>query len=234
MAELPSTARVVIIGGGVVGTSTLYHLAKAGWKDCILLEKNELTAGSTWHAAGNVPNFAGSWAVMNMQRYSAEMYRTLGEDVDYPMNYHVTGSIRLAHSKERMQEFERVAGMGRYQGLQMDICTPEELQKYNPFMETHDLEGGMWDPLDGDIDPAQLTQALAKGARQAGGVSNASARSMTSAAMVTSGSCIRPRAISAANMSPTVLATMRSVWVRCSNPSAGAPCRWWSCRTSTS
>ena len=166
---LPTTARVVIIGGGVVGTSTLYHLAKAGWKDCVLLEKNELTAGSTWHAAGNVPNFAGSWAVLNMQRYSAEMYRTLGEDVDYPMNYHVTGSIRLAHSKERMQEFEKVAGMGRYQGLQMDICTPQELQQYNPFMETHDLEGGMWDPLDGDIDPAQLTQALAKGARDAGG-----------------------------------------------------------------
>ncbi|MEP6068403.1 MAG: FAD-dependent oxidoreductase [Paracoccaceae bacterium] len=166
---LPTTARVVIIGGGVVGTSTLYHLAKAGWKDCVLLEKNELTAGSTWHAAGNVPNFAGSWAVMNMQRYSADMYRTLGEDVDYPMNYHVTGSIRLAHSKERMQEFEKVAGMGRYQGLQMDICTPQELQYYNPFMETHDLEGGMWDALDGDIDPAQLTQALAKGARTAGG-----------------------------------------------------------------
>tara|TARA_R110002124_G_scaffold72020_11_gene192754 strand:+ start:504 stop:2972 length:2469 start_codon:yes stop_codon:yes gene_type:complete len=169
MSDFPTTARVVIIGGGVVGTSTLYHLAKAGWKDCVLLEKNELTAGSTWHAAGNVPNFAGSWAVMNMQRYSAEMYRTLGEDVGYPMNYHVTGAVRLAHSKERMQEFERVAGMGRYQGLQMDICTPEELKEHNPFIETHDLAGGLWDPLDGDIDPAQLTQALAKGARDAGG-----------------------------------------------------------------
>ncbi|MEP2029343.1 MAG: FAD-dependent oxidoreductase [Paracoccaceae bacterium] len=169
MAEFPKTARVVIIGGGVVGTSSLYHLAKAGWKDCVLLEKNELTAGSTWHAAGNVPNFAGSWAVMNMQRYSASMYRTLGDDVDYPMNYHVTGAIRLAHNKERMQEFEKVASMGRYQGLTMDICTPDELKEHNPFIETHDLAGGLWDPLDGDIDPAQLTQALAKGARQAGG-----------------------------------------------------------------
>lgn len=169
MADFPTTARVVIIGGGVVGTSTLYHLAKAGWTDCVLLEKNELTAGSTWHAAGNVPNFAGSWAVMHMQRYSAAMYRTLADDVDYPMNYHVTGAIRLAHTKERMQEFERVAGMGRYQGLQMDICTPAELKEHNPFMDTHDLAGGLWDPLDGDIDPAQLTQALAKGARDAGG-----------------------------------------------------------------
>lgn len=169
MTDFPTTARVVIIGGGVVGTSTLYHLAKAGWNDCVLLEKNELTAGSTWHAAGNCPNFAASWAVMNMQRYSLEMYRTLADDVDYPMNYHVTGALRLAHSKERMMEFERVASMGRYQGLDLDICTPDELKEHNPFMETHDLKGGLWDPLDGDIDPAQLTQALAKGARDAGG-----------------------------------------------------------------
>jgi dimethylglycine dehydrogenase len=169
MADFPTTARVVIIGGGAVGTSALYHLAKAGWKDCVLLEKNELTAGSTWHAAGNCPNFAASWAVMNIQRYGLEMYRTLADDVDYPMNYHVTGALRLAHTKERMQEFERVASMGRYQGLQMDICTPAELKEHNPFMETHDLAGGLWDPLDGDIDPAQLTQAMAKGARDAGG-----------------------------------------------------------------
>ncbi len=169
MSDLPTTARVVIIGGGVVGTSTLYHLAKAGWTDCVLLEKNELTAGSTWHAAGNCPNFSSSWAVMNMQRYGLEMYRTLGKDVDYPMNYHVTGSLRLAHSKERMMEFERVASMGAYQGLEMGMLSPAELKEYNPFLEIHDLQGGMWDPLDGDIDPAQLTQALAKGARDAGG-----------------------------------------------------------------
>ena len=169
MSDFPTTARVVIIGGGAVGTSALYHLAKAGWKDCVLLEKNELTAGSTWHAAGNCPNFSSSWAVMNMQRYGLEMYRTLADDVDYPMNYHVTGALRLAHSKERMQEFERVAGMGRYQGLEMQMCTPDELKEFNPFMETHDLAGGLWDPLDGDIDPAQLTQAMAKGAREAGG-----------------------------------------------------------------
>jgi len=169
MADFPTTARVVIIGGGVVGTSALFHLARAGWTDCVLLEKNELTAGSTWHAAGNVPNFAPNWAVMNMQRYGAEMYRGLADDVDYPMNYHVTGAIRLAHSKQRMQEFEKIAGQARAQGLTMDVCTPDELKEHNPFMETHDLAGGLWDPLDGDIDPAQLTQAMAKGARDAGG-----------------------------------------------------------------
>ncbi len=157
MSDFPTTARVVIIGGGVVGTSALYHLAKAGWTDCVLLEKNELTAGSTWHAAGNCPNFSSSWAVMNMQRYGLEMYRTLADDVDYPMNYHVTGSLRLAHSRERMMEFERVASMGAYQGLDMKIMTNKELQEAHPFLEVHDLEGGLWDPLDGDIDPAQLT-----------------------------------------------------------------------------
>ena len=168
MADLPAKARVVIIGGGVVGASTLYHLAKAGWTDCLLLEKNELTAGSTWHAAGNVPTFSGSWAIMNMQRYSTELYRRLGEEVDYPMNYHVTGSVRLAHSEERMMEFERARDMGKYQGLNMEMCSVEDLKERYPFLETHDLAGGLYDPDDGDIDPAQLTQALAKGARDLG------------------------------------------------------------------
>jgi dimethylglycine dehydrogenase len=165
MSDFPSSARVVIIGGGVVGASGLYHLAKAGWSDCVLLEKNELTAGSTWHAAGNVPTFSTSWSLMNMQRYSTDLYRDLGARVDYPMNYHVTGSIRLAHSNERMQEFARAQSMGRSQGMQIDILGLDEIKSRYPFIETHDLKGALFDPNDGDIDPAQLTQALAKGAR---------------------------------------------------------------------
>ncbi|KIC22213.1 MULTISPECIES: GcvT family protein [unclassified Leisingera] len=168
MSDFPTKARVVIIGGGVVGCSSLYHLAKKGWTDCVLLEKNELTAGSTWHAAGNVPTFSTSWAIMNMQRYSTELYSGLAEEVDYPMNYHVSGSIRLAHTKERMQEFERAMSMGRYQGIPMEMWTPEETKEHYPFLETHDLAGVLYDPTDGDIDPAQLTQALAKGARDLG------------------------------------------------------------------
>lgn len=168
MSDFPTQARVVIIGGGAVGTSTLYHLGLKGWTDCVLLEKNELTAGSTWHAAGNVPTFSTSWSIMNMQRYSTELYARLGDEVDYPMNYHQTGSLRLAHTRERMQEFERACSMGRYQGIDMKILTPEEAKQYYPFLETHDLVGVLWDPTDGDIDPAQLTQALAKGARQMG------------------------------------------------------------------
>jgi len=159
---------VVIIGGGVVGVSSLYHLAKMGWTDCVLLEKNELTAGSTWHAAGNCPSFSMSWAVMNMQRYSLSLYAGLAEQVDYPMNYHVTGSIRLAHSKERMQEFEHARSMGQYQGMVLEMMSNADMKEVHPFLETRDLEGGLWDPNDGDIDPAQLTQALAKGTRGMG------------------------------------------------------------------
>jgi dimethylglycine dehydrogenase len=168
MSDLPSTARVVIIGGGAVGASVLYHLGLAGWTDCVLLEKNELTAGSTWHAAGNIPTFSSSWAVMNMQRYSTELYRRLGDEVDYPINYHVTGSVRLAHSKNRMMEFERANSMARRQGIETNMMSVADLKDAYPFMETHDLEGGFWDPTDGDMDPAQLTQAFAKGARAMG------------------------------------------------------------------
>ncbi|MGC6485037.1 MAG: GcvT family protein [Candidatus Puniceispirillales bacterium] len=165
---LPQTARVVVIGGGSVGTSVLYHLAKMGWTDCLLLEKNELTSGSTWHAAGNCPNYVGSWTVMKIQSYSTELYRRLGEEVDYPMNYHVTGAIRLAHSRQRMEEFRHVQAMGRQMGVEFEEMSNADMQKVYPFLETHDLVGGQWDPLDGDIDPAQLTQALAKGARDLG------------------------------------------------------------------
>ena len=164
----------------------------------MLLEKNELTAGSTWHAAGNVPTFSTSWSLMNMQRYSTELYRGLGQAVDYPMNYHVTGSIRLAHSKERMQEFERAKGMGRYQGMDIDILGVDDIKGKYPFLETHDLKGALYDPADGDIDPAQLTQALAKGARDRARRSCVSRLQPASAARTANGSSIPKRATSAA------------------------------------
>ncbi|KUF12718.1 GcvT family protein [Pseudoponticoccus marisrubri] len=167
MSDFPSQTRVVIIGGGAVGASCAYHIARAGW-DCVLLEKNELTAGSTWHAAGNCPSFSSSWAIMNMQRYSLALYRRLADEVDYPMNYHVTGSIRLAHGPERMLEFERARGMAAAQGMSLEMLQVSDLKDRYPFLETHDLAGALYDADDGDIDPAQLTQALAKGARMAG------------------------------------------------------------------
>ena len=168
MTDLPGHARVVVIGGGAVGCSVLYHLALCGWTDCLLLEKAELTSGSTWHAAGNCPNFSASWTMMKLQGYSTALYRDLAGRVSYPINYHVTGSIRLAHTVERMQEFHHVVAMSRHMGLDLAIMSLEDMRAAYPFLETHDLVGGLWDATDGDIDPAQLTQALAKGARDLG------------------------------------------------------------------
>ncbi|MDF1775090.1 MAG: FAD-dependent oxidoreductase [Rhizobiaceae bacterium] len=169
MADLVSHAQVVIIGGGVVGASCLYHLAIAGVTDTVLIEKNELTSGSTWHAAGNTPNFTGNLNLMKLQNYGSRLYNRLGDAVDYPINRHMTGAVRLAHSRERMQEFEHVAAMANVAGMDMEVLSAGEMQsKYYPWLETHDLTGGLWDSEDGDIDPAQLTQAFAKGARDKG------------------------------------------------------------------
>jgi dimethylglycine dehydrogenase len=162
------TARVVVIGGGAVGASCLYHLAERGWTDCLLLEQNELTSGSTWHAAGNCPTFSTSWGLLKLQKYSTDLYRRLGDAVDYPINYHVVGSLRLAHTQERMDEFHHVRSMARVNGMEYAILTPKEIRERHPFVTLEDLKGALWDPNDGDIDPAQLTQALAKGARDMG------------------------------------------------------------------
>ncbi len=168
MAELPTDARVVVIGGGAVGASILWHLTEAGWTDCVLLEKNELTAGSTWHAAGNCPTFSTDWAIMSIQHYSTTLYRELGERVDYPINYHVSGAVRLAHDDRRMAEFAKVRAMGHRRDMALEMMDLDALMASYPFTETHDLAGALWDPVDGDIDPSQLTQAFAKGARDAG------------------------------------------------------------------
>ena len=168
MAGKSNKVRVLVIGGGAVGVSCLYHLARAGLQDCLLLEGNELTSGSTWHAAGNVPTFSTSPALMAMQNYSAALYRGLGEAVDYPINYHVTGSLRLAHDPRRMDEFRKIIAVARQQGMDYELLGLSEIRALYPFLETEGILGALWDPLDGDIDPAQLTQALAKGARDLG------------------------------------------------------------------
>ena len=165
---LPSHARVVIVGGGIAGCSTLYHLTQLGWNDAVLLEKDELTSGSTWHAAGNCPSFSGSWNMIKLQNYSTRLYARLAAETDTAINYHQTGSIRLAHTKTRMEEFEHVRAMAQAQGIEYEMITPQEIKQYHPFLEIHDIIGGLWDPNDGDIDPSQVTQAFAKGARDAG------------------------------------------------------------------
>src|SRR5215472_12981704 len=165
MADRP---RVVIIGGGAVGASCLYHLAKLGWTDSLLLEQNELTSGSTWHAAGNCPTFSTSWGILKLQKYSVDLYRRLGDEAEYPINYHVVGSLRLAHSRERMDEYRHVIGMARANSIPLELIGANEIRDRYPFLTLDDLKGALWDPYDGDIDPAQLTQALAKVARDKG------------------------------------------------------------------
>ena len=160
-------AEVVIIGGGAVGCSALYHLTQLGVTDAVLLERDELTAGSTWHAAGNCPNFSTSWNLIKLQRHSTRLYSQLSQRVGYDINYHVTGSIRLAHTADRVDEFKHVVSQARAQGIEFEMLTPAELYDRYPFITTDDLKAGLYDPYDGDIDPAQLTQALAKGARDA-------------------------------------------------------------------
>ena len=164
-----STARVVIIGGGAVGVSSLYHLAKAGWTDCVLLEKNELTSGSTWHAAGNVPTFSSSWSLMNMQRYSAELYRGLAERgrLSDELPRHRLAAAR-AHRRSACASSSASRAWAATRAWTSTSSALDEIKARYPFIETHDLKGALYDPNDGDIDPAQLTQALAKGARDMG------------------------------------------------------------------
>ena len=160
--------KVLVIGGGAVGCSVLYHLAQRGWTDTLLVERDELTSGSTWHAAGNCPTFATSWGLMRLQAASARLYRQLAADPSRPIAYHVTGSVRLAHTPARMDEYRHVLGIARAQGRAYELLTPVELRTRHPLVETDGLLGALWDPEDGDIDPAQLTQALASAARDLG------------------------------------------------------------------
>ena len=161
-------AKVVVIGGGAVGCSALYHLTQLGCTDAVLLERDELTAGSTWHAAGNCPNFSTSWNLIKLQRHSTRLYAELARRVGYEINYHITGSIRLAHTADRVDEFKHVISQARAQGIEFRLLSPAEIRELHPFITTTDIIAGLHDPYDGDIDPAQLTQALAKGARDAG------------------------------------------------------------------
>src|SRR5271169_901226 len=129
-------ARVIVIGGGAVGASALYHLGLRGWTDALLIERDELTAGSTWHAAGNCPNFTTSWNLMKLQRYSTSLYASLAARVGYEINYHITGSLRLAHTPARVDEFRHVVSQARAQGMNFELLGPAQMLQHNPFLST--------------------------------------------------------------------------------------------------
>ncbi|MBU2981493.1 FAD-dependent oxidoreductase [Lentibacter algarum] len=164
-----SSAKVVVIGGGIAGCSTLYHLTQEGITDAVLIERDELTSGTTWHSAAQVTNFGMNQTMVGLKSHSIALYKELSEDADYPINYHhADGGIRLANTQEQMEGYRHFASMAKGMGVEFEVIDAEECARRHPLLVTDGLLGGLWDPLDGDIDPAQLCQALARRARKAG------------------------------------------------------------------
>ena len=165
---MTQTARVVVVGGGVVGVSTLYHLARKGWADALLLERKELTSGSTWHAAGLLPLFNMSYSVGQLHKYSVAFYGSLEAETGQDVGLRRVGNIRLAMTPDRMDEYRQYAGVARTIGVTVEFLTPDEVRAIWPFAVTEGLIGAIRHPDDGYIQPADLTQALARGARALG------------------------------------------------------------------
>ncbi len=166
---MKSRTKVVVIGGGIAGCSTLYHLTQEGWGDVVLLERNELTSGTTWHSAAQVTNFGMNQTMVGLKTHSIDLYRSLAEDPEYPINYHHgDGGIRLANTEAQMQGYHHFTSMARGMDVHFEVIDADECARRHPLISTDNLLGGLWDPMDGDIDPAQLCQALAHHARKAG------------------------------------------------------------------
>lgn len=166
---MKTRTRAVVIGGGIAGCSTLYHLTQEGWTDVVLLERNELTSGTTWHSAAQVTNFGMTQTMVGLKTHSINLYQDLANDPDYPVNYHHgDGGIRLANTPEQMEAYRHFASMARGMDVHFEVIDAAECARRHPLISTDNLLGGLWDPSDGDIDPAQLCQALARRARKAG------------------------------------------------------------------
>ena len=162
-------AEVVIIGGGAVGAAILWHLAEAGITDTLLIEKGELTCGSTWHAAGNIPTYANSWLGMRAGNYAWALYKDLAEHPDAPITYRHTGAIWPAHTPERIELFQHLCGVARAAGFELAMLSPRQIEEMHPYWRVdNSVLGGIYDRYEGDIDPSQLTQALAYHARARG------------------------------------------------------------------
>lgn len=165
---MKTQARAVVIGGGVVGVSTLYHLAKKGWSDVVLVERKELTSGSTWHAAGLLPLFNLSYSVGQIHKYSVKLYGELEAETGQHVGFRKVSNIRVARTKDRWDEFMYYAGIAETIGVKVNKLTPKQLKELWPLCEIDGVLGAIQHPDDGYIQPADLTQALAKGARSRG------------------------------------------------------------------
>lgn len=168
MSDLPTTARAVIIGGGIIGCSTAYHLGKLGWTDTVLLERKKLTSGTTFHAAGLVGQLRTSANITQLLGYSVDLYNRLAQETGIETGWKMNGGLRLACNAERWTEVKRQATTAHSFGLEMHLLTPQEAQDMWPLMTIDDLVGAAYLPTDGQANPSDITQSLARGARMAG------------------------------------------------------------------
>ncbi len=166
--ELPKKARVVIVGGGVIGCSIAYHLTKIGWSDVVLLERKQLTSGTTWHAAGLIGQLRDSQNMTKLAKYTAELYLGLEEETGQATGYKINGSLSVATHDGRLEDLKRRADMAKVFDLQVDVLGPEGCRDHYPMMNIDDIVGGIFIPSDGQANPIDITQALAKGARNGG------------------------------------------------------------------
>jgi glycine cleavage system T protein len=165
---VPAQARVVIIGGGVVGCSIAYHLTQMGWQDVVLLERRQLTCGTTWHAAGLVGQLRASQNMTRLAKYTAELYTRIEEETGQATGFKQNGSITIATNRERFEELKRNASMAKVFGLDVDVISTAQIRERYPLINTDDVVGGTWIPTDGQVNPIDVTQALARGARAGG------------------------------------------------------------------
>ena len=165
---MESHARVVIIGGGVVGCSILFHLARFGWQDCVLLERNELTSGSSWHAAGQIHTISSDPNISRLQGYTIKLYKELEELSGQSVGLHSTGGFYLASNKDWYDYLKRERSKARYMGLDQEFISLEEVARLHPLIDPKRYIAALWDPLDGDIDPSGVTYAYAKAAKKLG------------------------------------------------------------------
>ncbi len=165
---LPAQAQVVVIGGGIIGCSTAYHLARDHKADVVLLEQGRLTSGSTWHAAGLVGQLRSSASITRVLKYSVDLYKRLAAETGLETGWKMTGCLRLATTPDRWTEFKRLATTARSFGMDMDLISPPEVKRMFPLLDTADLIGASWLPTDGQASPSDIAQSLAKGARMHG------------------------------------------------------------------
>ncbi|MGR3433312.1 MAG: NAD(P)/FAD-dependent oxidoreductase, partial [Shimia sp.] len=164
-----SQARAVVIGGGIAGCSALYHLTVEGWSDVMLLERDEITSGTTWHSAAQVTSFGMTQTMVGLKAHSIKLYRDLAADPDHPVGYNYgDGGIRLAGDERTMEGYRHFASMAAGMGQEWEVIDAEECARRHPLLATDGIVGGLWDPHDGHIDPSQLCNALLARARKAG------------------------------------------------------------------